>query len=354
MTYAFCMEGGGSAFSSPSFPEHTSGPLHACPDFYSDKWSHLWKSVTSVVRKSGREAGPLSRSLLVCLHKEVQLCLSQQGDAYLGFCTWCEGGQLTKFSFYGSRKGNVKCCALLSSQHTPISLIHWFLSRLVLAANSKWGWKIDHYCSFEHRDLSISIKITVFEADEVIWKKKTTFSISAQKYVSQEEFKHCAGLLKPFFFFSFFLRGSTDDLFSGSTGHSVLKVETCFTSLAMEKPQIVRCICHLKHHCLMDGNGFKAGWMVLVLLVEYLAAAQIKRRRAPVWWKPQPHLCFGFLSLSSSFSLTYGGGGDPFYGRGWFRIRNAKIHYKVAVNDLSRHSSLKVHQSKYSSFWKVL
>lgn len=48
------------------------------------------------------------------------------------------------------------------------------------------------------------------------------------------------------------------------------------------------------------------------------------------------------------------GGGVPFYGRGWFRIRNAKIHYKVAGNDLSHHSSLKVHQSKYSSFWKVL
>lgn len=106
-----------------------------------------------------------------------------------------------------------------------------------------------------------------------------------------------------FFSFLFFLRGSTDDLFSGSTGHSVLKVETCFTSLTMEKSPIVRCICHLKHKCLMDGNDFKAGWMVLVLLVEHLAAAQIKRGRAPVWvpekkWrKPQPHLCFGFLFL---------------------------------------------------------
>lgn len=82
MTYLFCMKGGGSSFSSLSFPEHTSGPLHACPDFYSDKWSHFWKSVTSVIRKSGGEAEPLSWSLLVCVYKEAHLCLSQQGDAY--------------------------------------------------------------------------------------------------------------------------------------------------------------------------------------------------------------------------------------------------------------------------------
>lgn len=60
------------------------------------------------------------------------------------------------------------------------------------------------------------------------------------------------------------------------------------------------------------------------------------------------------LFLWHMTDMGAGVGRKPFYGRGrgWFGIRLPKIHFNI--NDLSRHSSLKVHQSKYSSFWKVL
>lgn len=123
MTYLFCMEGGGSSFSSPSFPEHTSGPLHACPDFYSDKWSHFWKSVTSVVRKSGGEVGPLSWSLLVCVYKEAQLWLSQQADAYfrsddeLLYLMWGRSTEEISFPWQQERKHEM-LLFVVQSAHT--------------------------------------------------------------------------------------------------------------------------------------------------------------------------------------------------------------------------------------------
>lgn len=93
---------------------------------------------------------------------------------------------------------------------------------------------------------------------------------------------------------------------------SVLKVETCVASLALVKSPIVWLICHLKHKCLMDGNGCKAGWAVLVSFVEHLAAATIQStRRSPVWvpektWRkpqPQPLLWFSLPLFLHFFDI---------------------------------------------------
>lgn len=158
----------------------------------------------SLGRVAGRWGLCLGHFWFVCTKRPSCGCHSRLMPilgVMTSFCTWCEGGQLKKFRFHGSRKGNMKCCSLLYSQHTPISLIPVFRSWLFLAANSKWGWKIDLHCSVGHLDLSVSIKITVFEADKIFWwERKKRFSISAQNYVSKEEFKHCcSGLLKSFF-----------------------------------------------------------------------------------------------------------------------------------------------------------
>lgn len=129
MTYSFCVKGAfwGFFLSSP-FPGRSSGPLHACLVFNSDKWSNFLKSIRSAIRKQtffgmGVVGGALPNSYYVpvrwwvypdlfyfictnritfAFHSMVMHILGMMVCCCTSFeLTWC---QLQQFSFHCSKK----------------------------------------------------------------------------------------------------------------------------------------------------------------------------------------------------------------------------------------------------------